>query len=382
MKENGWSEKSRKREENLGRVIFAFLVTLGLLVGIGLAVVRPGPEIRIAGEEEGTDGAAASEAGVVAGGPTDETAGAPSSPVTEDVAVEPEEGIAAVTTSPEPAGIENDGTNERAGGPSVPEPITYEEAESAYRAGEYDSAARLFAAYTVERPENMWGFYMLGLSLWKNGDLAAAEDALGEAIAIRPDHVKSRINLARVLLDEDRAGEALEHAAKAVELEPENGDAYRTLGRAYHSLDRPAEAEEAYRQALGRNGDDAWALNNLGLLLIEGGRYEEAIGPLARAVAIDADEAVIQNNLGAALERTGHYGQAAESYARAVEIDPGHERAAVSLARVSPLDEADALARLDLAAIAEAWSAAGEDSAARETEEESETEKEVARTGP
>jgi len=33
----------------------------------------------------------------------------------------------------------------------------------------YDEAVRLFNTYTTEKPDNVWGFYMLGLSAWKTG---------------------------------------------------------------------------------------------------------------------------------------------------------------------------------------------------------------------
>jgi Flp pilus assembly protein TadD len=82
--------------------------------------------------------------------------------------------------------------------------VSYEEADSAFRAGRYDEAARLFARYTEGKPENPFGHYMLGLSAWKSRDHTGAEAAFERALALDPDHVKSYLNLARVLLEVGR----------------------------------------------------------------------------------------------------------------------------------------------------------------------------------
>jgi TolA-binding protein len=60
-------------------------------------------------------------------------------------------------------------------------PVSFDMADSAYRDRRYDDAAALFKAYTEGRPTNPWGFYMLGLSAWKSGDLVQAESAFVQA---------------------------------------------------------------------------------------------------------------------------------------------------------------------------------------------------------
>jgi TolA-binding protein len=57
------------------------------------------------------------------------------------------------------------------GPPEPPLEVTYEMAESAFLEGRYEEAERLFTGYTDRRPENPWGYYMLGLSAWKAGEL-------------------------------------------------------------------------------------------------------------------------------------------------------------------------------------------------------------------
>ena len=57
---------------------------------------------------------------------------------------------------------------------------------------------RLFTGYTTEHPDNVWGYYMLGLSAWKTGDRDAAVRAFTQALEKDSTRVKSRLNLKRL----------------------------------------------------------------------------------------------------------------------------------------------------------------------------------------
>ena len=102
-------------------------------------------------------------------------------------------------------------------------PVTFELADSAYRGRRYDDATVLFKTYTESRPNNAWGFYMLGLSAWKSGDREQAESAFVQALTLDSTHVKSHLNLSRVLLESGQPDSALVHieAAIARALRPE-----------------------------------------------------------------------------------------------------------------------------------------------------------------
>jgi Tfp pilus assembly protein PilF len=222
---------------------------------------------------------------------------------------------------------------------SEAEPIDFASAESLYHAARYAEAMDAFATYTHRRPDNAWGHYMLGLSAWKAGELVLAVAALRDAVALDSEYVKSRVNLARVLLEAGRTWEALEEIKGAVMLDADAPGVQRVLGRCYHENGELADAEIAYKQAIGLDAQDVWALNNLGLLYIEQERFEEALYALAAAAVQRDDIAEVQNNLGVAFERTGHPLAATQAYAHALEIDGAYEKARTSLARVQPLAE-------------------------------------------
>lgn len=255
--------------------------------------------------------------------------------------------------------------------PAPPKEVTYDEAEAAYHARRYDEAMDLFTLYTERKSENPWGYYMLGLSAWKAGEYASAEEALEQALALDPRHVKSWINLGRVLLDDGRPEEALAKIDSALAIDPGLDAACRLQGRVYHQLGQTDEALEAYRRAIRIDNNDAWSMNNMGLILIEADRFDEALPPLARAVELKGDIALFRNNLGMALEHAGHIRAAGDAYTAAVEIDETYEKAYANMVRIAEVKEDPAVDPMDLAAIArgfveeiEGWSVAVGDVAA------------------
>src|SRR5690242_16739186 len=54
-------------------------------------------------------------------------------------------------------------------------PVSFADGEAAYQAGNFSEATKLFEQYTGDKPRNVWGHFMLGLSASKSGDLAKAE---------------------------------------------------------------------------------------------------------------------------------------------------------------------------------------------------------------
>src|SRR5207244_1294608 len=70
-------------------------------------------------------------------------------------------------------------------------PVSFEDANTAFKQKRYDEALRLLTAYTTEKPDKVWGYYMLGLSAWKAGDRETAVNAFTLALEKDSTHVKS-----------------------------------------------------------------------------------------------------------------------------------------------------------------------------------------------
>jgi Flp pilus assembly protein TadD len=234
---------------------------------------------------------------------------------------------------------------------AVPVNVSFSEAHAAYVSGNYQDAVRLYTGYTANHPQNAWGFYMLGLSSWKAGDLAGAESAFNTALTLEPTHERSLYNSARVLIEAGKAKEALPRVEQILSQDPTSGEGYRLLGRTQYALGQVDEAVESYQQALSIDVNDVWAMNNLGLIFIQQGRFEDAVPALARAAELKGTSAVIQNNLGVALERTGRLVAAADAYGAALAADSGYTKASVALARVTGKPNGAGVASTDLAAL-------------------------------
>ena len=218
-------------------------------------------------------------------------------------------------------------------------PVTFEVADSAYRDRRYDDATMLFKAYSENRPTNPWGFYMLGLSAWKSGDRAQAESAFVQALSIDSTHVKSHLNLSRVLLEGAQPESALVHIEAAIALDSTSSEALRLQGRAFEALGKFDDAIVANSRAIELDDNDVWALNNLGALYIRLERFQDAIEPLKTAVQLSDKVAIFHNNLGMALERTGQFRAAEAEYRAAVAIEGTYGKAVTNLQRVETLKE-------------------------------------------
>jgi Tfp pilus assembly protein PilF len=231
--------------------------------------------------------------------------------------------------------------------------VTFASAQTAYTQRKYAEAVESFDAYVKVHPDNPFGYYMLGLSAWKQGDLDRAREALEQSLALDSTNVKTLLNLGRVLLDQGKPDDALARVESAVALDSGSAEVHRMMARVESALGRPDSAEVSYRLALSIDPNDSWSMNNLGLLLIDEGRYDEALMPLARAVELRPDAPAFANNLGVALERTGHAGSAAEAFRSALAADSTYAKAQKSLARVegktdeTPIDVAQLAAQFN-----------------------------------
>jgi len=199
------------------------------------------------------------------------------------------------TTAPETPGV--------ARPPAVATgPVSFADAQTAFKEKRYDEAARLFATYSTAQPDNIWGYYMLGLSAWKQGDRDRAVAAFEQVLEKDSTHVKSQLNLSRVLIEQGKAQDALPHVQAALGVDSSSSQAFRLLGRVKGEVGDTAGAVAAYQHAIVLDGRDAWSMNNLARVYIVQGRFQESLGPLARAIEIDSTVTTFQHNLGIALK--------------------------------------------------------------------------------
>lgn len=267
----------------------------------------------------------------------------------------PRQAVAKETDSTAVVIVEPESTTGSSVAPAPVVPATFAEAEVAFREKRYDEAVDGFAAYTTRQPSNPWGFYMLGLSAWKAGDLTSAESAFKQALTLDTTHVKSYLNLSRVLIESGQPDSAMGYLNTVLRIDEGLGEAYRLIGRAHDAKGEPDQAVTAYHEALVLDSTDVWSMNNLGLVLINQGAFDDALSPLARAVELSPEVATFQNNLGMALERTGHFILAADAYRAAIAADARVTKAQVNLDRVSGLKEDPNIGLIDLKVLSQGF---------------------------
>ena len=236
---------------------------------------------------------------------------------------------------------------------TVPQNVSFASAESTYNQKRYKEATEMFAVYVERKPENPWGHYMHGLSAWKSGQLDVAKSAFERSIALDSTHVKSYLNLGRVLLEQNKPAEALERIASAEAIDPMSSEVHRMLGRVHTVLGTADTAIAEYRVALSLDETDVWSMNNLALLLLQQERYDDALPALARAVELRPGSPVFQNNLGVALERTGRFGLASNAYRAALTADSTYMKATRGLSRVSQFVDDPGTTPVDLTELAQ-----------------------------
>ncbi len=154
-------------------------------------------------------------------------------------------------------------------------------ARSARATGRAVDAVTVLQTFLKDAPTaNAWN--ELGLIHEQTGDLAAAENALRQAIALDAQSSWLHNNLGYNLMRQEKTAEAESAFRRALELNPKSATSRNNLGTI---LARCGNVEEALKQ-FQSVADRATAHNNLASVLLETGEYERSREELLKALAI------------------------------------------------------------------------------------------------
>ncbi len=155
-------------------------------------------------------------------------------------------------------------------------------------AGKIDEAIALANSVLADDPKNVGALNVVGLALYKSGDLAGAVEPLKKALEIDPRYPEARFN----------------------------------LGNVYQALKRPQEAEAEFAAAVEAQDKFVLARYNLGKIYQETGRIDQALAQYRRVADLDPQFVYAHMDLGQILEDSGDFPGAVASYTRALELQP------------------------------------------------------------
>lgn len=207
--------------------------------------------------------------------------------------------------------------------------------------------ARAEAAYRqllALEPDNAELWYLVGTVCQPQGKAAESMAAYQKAVAIKPGFAQAQNSLGIALAQQGRSREAEECFAAAVRASPDFAQAHNNLGNALKEQGRYEEALVCYQEAVRLKPDFAEGHNNLGNLERELGRFDDAVANCRQALRLKPDLADAHNNLGAAYSSLRRWEDAATSYRQAIVLRPTHAEAHSNLGNalreLGRLDEA------------------------------------------
>ena len=144
---------------------------------------------------------------------------------------------------------------------------------------------------------------IFGALTWRQASIYSDEVTFfGHVIAHNPTAAGAHLNLAKALIAQDRAEEAMDAARIAVAQRPDSHDAHVNLGIALSHLERFDEAEDHFRRAIAIAPGESSPLANLGVLLSRRNRLDEAETYLRRALERAPRDPSVLGNLARLLD--------------------------------------------------------------------------------
>jgi predicted TPR repeat methyltransferase len=183
------------------------------------------------------------------------------------------------------------------------------------------------------------------------GGNSELETILRKILSLKPDHVESLNNLARLLDKAGRRGEAVQHLARVAALQPDRASAHYNLGLVLTILGRGAEAEPHLRKSVGLEPGNPGFWITRGDALMQIGRHQDALHSFQQAVSLDPDNVIAYNQIGSCHIALGRRDAAIAALQTVLAKDPENESAnyilpALGVGQMPDRMAPDAVARL------------------------------------
>ena len=119
-----------------------------------------------------------------------------------------------------------------------------------YLRRDFDAAQARYQTALRLQPGRVQTYVLMGRAFREAGNPAAAEESYRSALQYDRDRLDANSELAELLLQQGRAGDALPYAERAGQLAPTRYSVHQTLARVYTGLGKTGDAAEQLRLAL------------------------------------------------------------------------------------------------------------------------------------
>ena len=177
-----------------------------------------------------------------------------------------------------------------------------------------------------------------GAVAYGRGDLTAALDQFGKAVAANPDDPDALNGLGQMLVRAGRAREAIPYLDQAVSIAGDRWAYHFNRARAYGELQEWASAIAGYRDAARLFPDDYVTQFNLARALQANGDLAGAIAGYERAIQLAPSEPDFHLSRAYALEKAERPADAAAAYRQFLGLDPQAPQADKIKARIAQLE--------------------------------------------
>ena len=147
---------------------------------------------------------------------------------------------------------------------------------------------------------------------------AAAEQLYRTLLDFQPAHVPALVNLGTILLQRNKAEEAIKFLKKATELDASSSPAWFMMGVAQYRVGEDHHAIASLTETVRLDPANAPALLYLGNLETSAGNYEKAVSHFENALKIQPESPDAHFNLAWTYSRLGRTAQARKSYDAAI----------------------------------------------------------------
>lgn len=146
----------------------------------------------------------------------------------------------------------------------------------------------------------------------------AAEQLYRTLLDFQPSHVPALVNLGTILIQRNKAEEAIEYLKKATVLDALSSPAWFMMGVAQYRAGLDQQAIASLTETVRLDPANAPALLYLGNLETSAGNYEKAVGCFENALKIQPESPEAHFNLAWTYSRLGRTAQARKSYDAAI----------------------------------------------------------------